>query len=103
MRGLLLIALTSCSNNPDPRVIAGGGIGDGHIDGEVNVFVIEGATNQPISGATVDVHGKQATTDGKGLVTFKDVHGPQDIAVKAANYASAVWIGVNGANVTIPL
>jgi len=103
MRALLLVALLGCSNDVDPRLIHGGGVGDGSIDGEVNVFVIDDATDQPIAGATVEVDGRQQTTTTDGLVTFKDVDGPQTVAVKASNYRSAVWDGVDGANVTIPL
>ena len=29
--------VAACGNNPDPRIIAGGGIGDGDIDGVLNV------------------------------------------------------------------
>jgi hypothetical protein len=86
----------------DPRVIPGGGIGDGEIDGEVNVYVI-GSDERPISGATVDVKGKQQTTDADGLAVFSDVEGPQTIAVKASGYRSEVFVGANGANVTIAM
>lgn len=103
MRVLFLVALMACNNDVDPRVIKGGGVGDGSIDGEVNVFVIEDATDQPIAGATVEVDGRQQQTSADGLVTFKDVDGPQTIAVKASDYRSAVWNSVDGANVTIPL
>jgi hypothetical protein len=103
MRALLILALAGCSNDVDPRVISGGGIGDGEIDGEVNVYVIDAASEAGIAGATVEVGGTQQTTDATGLVTFKDVDGPQTIAVKATSYRSTVWVGANGANVTIPL
>lgn len=103
MRALLLLALTACSNDVDPRVIPGGGVGDGDIDGEVNVYVIDASTELPIASATVEVAGEQLTTDATGLAVFKDVDGPQTIAVKAATYRSTVWVGVNGANVTIPM
>lgn len=92
-----------CSNDVDPRVIPGGGVGDGEIDGEVNVAVIDSQTDAPIIGATVEVGGTQKMTDTKGFATFSDVEGAQDIAVKASNYRSAMWLDVNGANVTIGL
>lgn len=84
-------------------MIPGGGVGDGEIDGEVNVYVIDVSTDEPISGATVEVGGEQQTTDADGLVVFSNVEGEQTIAVKATGYRSAVWVGANGANVTIPL
>jgi len=99
----MLVALVACSNDVDPRVIAGGGVGDGEIDGEVNVFVIDGSTDVPITNATVEVGAKQLMTDATGLAVFKDVDGPQTITVKATSYRSTVWVGVNGANVTIPM
>lgn len=43
----------TCTSFQD--VIAGGGVGDGAIDGEINVAVIDNVTEAPISGATVDV------------------------------------------------
>lgn len=92
-----------CSNDVDPRVIPGGGVSDGEIDGEVNIAVIDAQTDEPIVGATVEVGGTQKTTDTKGFVTFSDVEGAQDIAVKASNYRNAMWLDVNGANVTIGL
>ena len=94
---------TACSNDVDPRVIPGGGVSDGEIDGEVNVAVIDSDTDAPIIGATVEIGGTQKTTDTKGFVTFSDVEGEQDIAVKAEGYRSAMWLDVNGANVTIAL
>lgn len=103
MRVLLILALAACSNDVDPRVITGGGVGDGEIDGEVNVFIIDENGDAPISGATVDVGGEEKTTDADGLVVFSGVEGAQTIAVKASGYRSQVWVGANGANVTIPL
>ena len=45
----------------------------------------------------------EAAVDDTGLVIVEDVKGPQNIAVKATGYRSAAWMGVNGANVTIPM
>jgi hypothetical protein len=94
---------TACSNDVDPRVIPGGGVSDGEIDGEVNVAVIDSETDAPIIGATVEVGSTQKTTNTKGFVTFSDVEGAQNIAVKADGYRTAMWLDVNGANVTIAL
>lgn len=99
----LAVGLVGCSNDVDPRVITGGGVGDGEIDGEINVAIIDAQTDAPVVGATVEVGGEQRTTDTKGFVTFEDVEGAQDVAVKASSYRNAMWVGVNGANVTIPL
>jgi hypothetical protein len=87
----------------DPRVIAGGGIGDGPIDGVVNLYAIDDATRKPISGATVRVGDVDGTTDADGLFVAHDVVGPQTITVVKTGYRSDMWIGVNGANVTIDL
>ncbi|HEY0193300.1 MAG TPA: hypothetical protein VGC42_19415, partial [Kofleriaceae bacterium] len=88
-------------NRPPPRVIAGGGIGDGAIDGVVNLHVIDDATRQPVAGATVQVGAVQGLTDATGLFVAEGVAGPQTVIAKASNYRSELWVGVNGANVTI--
>jgi hypothetical protein len=103
MRSIQFIAfafLAACSNDAEPRLIAGGGIGDGEIDGRLNVHVI-GDGDAPIANATVRVGDTDKTTSEKGLVTFEDLEGPQTISVKAEGFRSAVWVGANGANVTI--
>jgi hypothetical protein len=100
----LLLVLAACGGNDvNPRIIAGGGIGDGSIDGELNVGVIDHLTYAPIVGATVQVGTAMKTTDAKGFATFGDVSGPQTVTVKADTYRSAVWMSANGANVTVPL
>src|SRR5687767_10528340 len=74
-------------NFPDPRVIAGGGIGDGPIDGVVNLYVIDDATREPVANAEVRVGSIAGETDADGLFIAEDVTGPQDVAVKAGgNY-----------------
>lgn len=105
MRALLigLGCLFACSNDVDPEIIPGGGIGGGEIDGEVNVFVLDGQTDAPIAGATVAIGDTEKQTDAKGLVTFTDVEGKQTIAVKADGYRSQVMVGANGANITMGL
>jgi hypothetical protein len=97
------VLAVGCSNDVDPRVIPGGGVGDGEIDGELNVHIIDEETDAPIANATVEVGGTEKETDEDGLAVFSDVEGRQTIAVKVTGYRSTVWIGANGANVTIPL
>lgn len=97
------VLAVGCSNDVDPRVIPGGGVGDGEIDGELNVYVIDSYTDEPIANATVEVGGTERETDENGLVVFDGVEGRQQVAVKADGYRSTVWVGANGANVTMPL
>lgn len=94
---------TQTGNHPPPRVIPGGGIGDGPIDGVVNLYVIDDATDAAISGATVRVGDLDGTTDATGLFIAEGVVGPQTVLVKAANMRSEMWLGANGANMTIAL
>lgn len=95
--------LVACGGNDvDPRVIPGGGISDGEIDGEINVVIVDQDDN-PIAGATVQVGDVEKKTNDDGIATFADVSGKQDVAVLAADFRSVVWVGVNGANVTIPM
>lgn len=83
-----------------PRVISGGGIGDGPIAGVANVYVIDDATRMPISGATVRVGTVEGTTDADGLFVAQGVTGPQTVVVKAAGHRSDMWVGANGTNMT---
>lgn len=89
--------------HPPPRVIAGGGIGDGPIDGVANVYVIDDATRMPISGATVRVGAVEGTTDAAGLFVAEDVTGPQTVVVKAGGRRPDMWVGANGTNMTFNL
>src|SRR5689334_9828314 len=90
-------------NNPDARLIPGGGVGDGAIDGAINVIVIDQDTDQPISGAQVflgDVAPFQGgSTDANGLFHLEDetLKGPITVTATAANYVNATWFGVDGA------
>jgi hypothetical protein len=93
-------SVDAAGNHPPARVIAGGGIGDGAIDGVVNVYVIDDATRAPVVGAAVTVGSTTGQTDAHGLFVAPGVHGAQTIAVKAVSYRSELWIGANGANVT---
>src|SRR5688572_4947940 len=88
---------------PPPRVISGGGIGDGPIDGVVNVYVIDDLTRTPISGATVRVGTVDGTTDATGLFVAEGLTGPQTVVVKAAAHRSDMWVGANGTNMTFNL
>jgi hypothetical protein len=115
LSSLLAVAICACGhddepdpdaavgNHPPPRIIAGGGIGDGPIDGVVNLHVIDDATRAPIPGASVRVGAIDGTTDADGLFIARDVFGPQTVSVKAGAYRSDVWIGANGANMTMNL
>ncbi len=96
--------LVACGGNaPDPRIIPGGGIGDGSIDGTLNVAVIDSTDDSPIANAQVAVGDVELTTNADGFAVFSDLSGPQTIAAKADGYRSTAWVGADGANVTLPL
>jgi hypothetical protein len=103
--GLLAIGLAACGGDSDvdPELIPSGGIHDPGIDGKVHVYVIDEKTDAPLVGATVRVGTVEGTTDATGLFTATEVSGKQTIVVKATNYAPGVWVGVDGANVTMPM
>jgi hypothetical protein len=84
-------------------VIPGGGISGGAIDGVVNLYVIDDATRMPVSGATVRVGTVDGTTDATGLFVANGVTGKQDVVVTAPGYRSVMWVGANGANMTVDL
>lgn len=94
---------TPTGNRPPPRIIPGGGIGDGAIDGVVNLYVIDNATQDPIAGANVWVGDLEGTTDATGLFIADGVVGPQTVVAKAPGMRSEMWIGANGANMTLAL
>jgi hypothetical protein len=116
---LTLPLLTACGNTsvsgpPTPRFIEGGGLGDGPIEGGLNVYVTDDDTRAKVSGATVRVGGSSdpmactATTDSTGLAVFvgttcMSLHGKQTITASASGYAPATWIGVDAANVTMAI
>lgn len=87
----------------DPQPAAGGGVGHGAVNGELNVFVLDARTKQPIAGASVSVGALAGATSASGLYTFSDASlvGAQDIAVAAAGHVPTSWFGANGAVVTI--
>jgi hypothetical protein len=101
---LLAVGLAACGGDSvDPELIPSGGIHDPGIDGTVHVYVIDEDTDAVLVGATVRVGTVEGTTDATGLFSANDVSGKQTIAVRATNYAPAVWVGVDGANVTVPM
>jgi hypothetical protein len=95
----------------EPHLIAGGGVADAPIGGELNVHVIDARSGAPIAGAAVRLGDAAATsvlsgtTDASGLVvlTSATLAGAQTVTASAAAHAAATWIGVRGANVTLPL
>src|ERR1043165_5454588 len=97
--GLALCVLVACGddsgmatpdsptgNRPPPRVIPGGGIGDGAIDGVVNLYVMDDATRTPLANATVRVGTLDGTTDATGLFVAEGVVGPQTVLAEMDNY-----------------
>ncbi len=98
-----VVDIDGAGANADPMLIPGGGVRSGAIDGVVHVHAID--DDSPISGADVYVNGLQGTTDGTGLITFRDsaLSGPQTVTVVAPGYATATWIGANGTNITVPM
>jgi len=110
--GLLTItlagaALAACGggNNAAPTLIPGGGVGSGSIDGLVNVYVIDQDTEAPIANAKVRVGTLDGVTDATGLFAANDggLSGPQDVTAVADGHVATMWVGVDGANVTIPV
>jgi hypothetical protein len=102
--------VSGARNLAEPRLIAGGGIGDGAIDGRVNLHVIDSDTDAPIAGAEVQIGEpgetpKTGVTDSSGLFSLDDdaLVGPVTITVVAGDYTVATWFGADGANVTMPL
>ncbi|MEZ4399137.1 MAG: carboxypeptidase-like regulatory domain-containing protein [Kofleriaceae bacterium] len=104
---LATLTLAACGGDGGdvtPRLITGGGVADPGVDGVVNVYVVDDRSDLALAGATVRVGAVTGTTDAAGLFTAKgDLAGPQQVTVAAAGYATAVWVGVDGANVTVPV
>jgi hypothetical protein len=94
-----------------PILVSGGGVAPTPIDGIVNVYVIDASLGVPLAGIAVHLGGAggaiqlDATTDPTGLAVLRDpgLTGPQTITASAAGRTAVTWVGVAGANVTIPL
>jgi len=102
------------SSPPPPRLIQGGGVGDGKISGTLHVYVIDNETHAVISSASVRVGASSdpaactVLTDSTGLADFDSkvcpgLKGPVTVTVSAQSYAPTTWIGVNGVNLTIDI
>lgn len=118
LTGLALIA--GCSSGggsttpPSPRLISGGGVGDGDIKGTLYVYATDEDSRLPIAGAEIRVGASAAPspchvlTDSTGLAAFDATNcpsltGPVTLTASASAYAPGTLIGVNGVNVTVPL
>jgi hypothetical protein len=113
--GVASVAALGCgdvSKPPGPRLISGGGVGDGKIDGTLNVYVTDEDTRAPIQGASVRVGASadpapcEALTDSTGLALFSgsncpSLKGPVTLTASASGYAPSTWVGVNGVNLTM--
>lgn len=102
---LFAAACGDSGHDVNPELITGGGIADPGIDGEVNIHVIDELTDEPIEGAQVLVGTIEGETDADGLfvAALESLSGPQVITVVASGHVATTWVGVDGANVTIPL
>jgi hypothetical protein len=111
LAGVGLLGCGGVSGPPAPRLIPGGGLGDGAIDGYLHVHVTDEDSRAPIAGATVRVGAAAAAsacavvTDGSGLASFTPdtcpgLEGPQTATLTATGYAPATVIGFNAANLT---
>ncbi len=98
-------------NDAEPSIIAGGGVGSGAINGKINVYAFDTYTKEAISNADVRIGEAEdeaplvGKTDTTGLFTIKDakLKGATSVTVTANGHIAASWVGVNGANVTIPM
>lgn len=95
-------------NDVKPEKIAGGGTTGGAIDGRVNIYVVDGQTDKPLVGAFVmlgDGATDKGTTDSTGLISFRrpGLKGPIALTAGLTGYATSSLVGVNAANITLPL
>ena len=91
-----------------PKLVAGGGVANAPVNGLLHVYVVEPGSATPIVGASVRVEGTPpllGVTDATGLFSFTDaaLTGVHTITATAAGHTATTWIGVAGANVTLPL
>jgi len=93
----------------DPTTNFGGTWG-GPVDGEVNVTVIDSATNEPIADAFVMLWTDPRTpyqgfTDTRGQITFSgdDLSGEQMVSASRAGYSRASVVEYDAKNVTVYL
>jgi hypothetical protein len=118
----LLCALAAtegaCGNSESPpaapRLIPGGGVGGGAINGRLNVYVTDEDTRAPIGSASVRVGASAAAspctvlTDSTGLAVFDkqscpSLKGKQTFTATAGGYVPSTVIGVDATNVTATL
>ncbi|HEU0029541.1 MAG TPA: hypothetical protein VFQ53_02825 [Kofleriaceae bacterium] len=69
----------------------------------MNLYVIDDAARTPIANAEVRVGAISGTTDADGLFVADGVTGPQDVVAKAPGHRAELWLGANGANMTMNL
>jgi hypothetical protein len=108
--GVGLLGCGGVSGPPMPRLIPGGGLGDGAIDGHLYVHVADEDTRAAIPDATVRVGAGAASpctafTDVTGLASFTPetcpgLKGPQTATLTATGYAPATVIGFDAVNLT---
>jgi hypothetical protein len=75
------------------------------------VYVIDAWSRTPLDWAAVRVDTAdgqaplESAVDAAGLASFRDsrLKGPVTVTATAASFAAATWIGVDAANVTVPL
>ena len=111
---VLAVGCGGVSSPPEPHLIPGGGIADGKITSNLNVYATDDETGAVISSASVRVGASSdpaacvVLTDSTGLARFDTktcpaLKGPATVTVSAAGYAPATWIGANGVNMTIAI
>lgn len=93
-------------NDPAPKVIKGGGAGGGAVDGRLNMYVLDAATDAPLQGAFVmlgDGSKHQGSTDKDGLITFRvpGLKGPLSVTLAHKGYTTTTIEGANAANLTV--
>ena len=96
---------TGSDGSGNGKLIATGGVSNAPLGGKLHVFAVETNSSTPIANAAVQVGSLSGTTDASGLASFDDASltGKVNITVSATGHAAATWVGVTGANVTIPL